>query len=173
MKGLNSRGARGPTSTLSSFNPLIKIRALGILWRIINRCSFNRMIFFFPFIIYHLHGKACPAFSNIILCVRLHCICATGVIFDKQAETHVLLSFSMVILHRRGLHLESQLPPFLPQLCERSETDCCNFWKAPSSGKLCFQLRIMLSVGFAIPLLHRPDELDHILGARLMPGIIL
>lgn len=89
MKGLNSRGARGPTSTLSSFNPLIKIRALGILWRIINRCSFNRMIYFFPFIIYHLHGKACPAFSNIILCVRLHCICATDVIFDKQAETHV------------------------------------------------------------------------------------
>lgn len=30
----------------------------------------------------------------------------------------------------------------------------------------------MLSVGFAIPLLHRPDELDHILGARLMPSII-
>lgn len=118
----------------------------------------------------------CPAFSNIILCLSFHCICATGVVFDRQAETHTLLKFPTTILHgsvNSTLDLESQLSPFLPKFFGRSETDWWNFCKAATSGKLCFQLRIMLAVGFAIPLLHIPDVLDHTLHACLMPCIIL
>lgn len=135
--------------------------AFEILWRIINCCSFACIIaFYFSFIVCHLHGEACPASSNAVPCVHSHCIWITGIIFDKQAETHTLLYFSITILHGRGLIWIPTCPLSCSSSLKLSATDGWSSWKAASDGKLCFQLRIGLSIEFVVPLLPILDELS-------------